>query len=116
MGKKQRIEEGYMPFLGHKTYYRIVGEGSRERKPLLLLHGGPGSTHDYFEVLDHLAEEDGRQIVTYDQLGCGRSYLDGHPELWRMETWLRELETVRDALGLREAGRFAECLQFSDLY
>ena len=37
-----KIEEGYMPFLGHKSYYRIVGEPSREKHPLLLLHGGPG--------------------------------------------------------------------------
>ena len=85
MGKKQRIEEGYMPFLGHKTYYRIVGEGSRDRKPLLLLHGGPGSTHNYFEVLDCIAET-GRQVISYDQIGCGNSYLDGHPELWTQES------------------------------
>ena len=31
-----------MPFLEHKSYYRIVGEPSREKHPLLLLHGGPG--------------------------------------------------------------------------
>ena len=37
-----------MPFLGYKTYYRIVGDASKDRKPLLLLHGGPGSTHNYF--------------------------------------------------------------------
>lgn len=99
MGKKQRIEEGYMPFLGHKTYYRIVGEGSRERKPLLLLHGGPGSTHNYFEVLDCIAET-GRQVISYDQIGCGNSYLDGHPELWTQETWMDELIALREYLHL----------------
>ena len=50
-----RITEGYMPFMGYQTYYRIVGEPS-EKAPLLLLHGGPGSTHNYFEVLDCIAE------------------------------------------------------------
>ena len=75
-----RITEGYMPFMGYQTYYRIVGEPS-EKAPLLLLHGGPGSTHNYFEVLDCIAET-GRQVVSYDQIGCGNSYLDGHPELW----------------------------------
>jgi proline iminopeptidase len=49
-----KITEGYMPFMGHQTYYRIVGEAS-EKAPLLLLHGGPGSTHNYFEVLDSIA-------------------------------------------------------------
>ncbi len=71
-----KIEEGYMPFMGYQTYYRIVGEPSKEKKPLLLLHGGPGSTHNYFEVLDRLAET-GRQIISYDQIGCGNSYLYG---------------------------------------
>ena len=40
-----KIEEGYMPYLGYKTYYRIVGEKKDNGKaPLLCLHGGPGST------------------------------------------------------------------------
>ena len=84
-----KIREGYMPFMGYQTYYRIVGEKTGDKKPLLLLHGGPGSGHDYFEVLDCLAEE-GREIISYDQLGCGKSYLeaggmgsgaDGAPEV-----------------------------------
>ena len=76
-----KITEGYMPYLGYKTYYRIAGECSGNKKPLILLHGGPGSTHNYFEVLDRLADE-GRAIISYDQLGCGNSYVEGHSELW----------------------------------
>jgi proline-specific peptidase len=38
----------------------------------------------------------------YDQLGCGNSYLDGHPELWTKETWLNELIALRKHLGLDE--------------
>ena len=97
-----KITEGYMPFMGYQTYYRIVGESTGNRKPLLLLHGGPGSTHNYFEILDRLAEEDGRLLISYDQLGCGNSYVEGHPELWTMETWISELKTIRHALGLKE--------------
>ncbi len=52
-----KITEGYMPYLEYKTYYRIVGECTGNKKPLLLLHGGPGSTHNYFEMLDKLAED-----------------------------------------------------------
>lgn len=96
------IRERTIPYLGYRTYTRTAGESVGGKTPLLLLHGGPGSTHNYFEVLDRLAEEDGRQIVTYDQLGCGRSYLDGHPELWNMDTWLGELTAVREALNLTE--------------
>lgn len=94
--------DGYVEYLGHQTYFRAVGPVDSRKPPLLLLHGGPGSTHNYFELLDRLADEDGRQIVSYDQLGCGKSYLDGHPELWTMETWLGELKAVRRALGLRQ--------------
>lgn len=96
------IMDGHISFREFQTYYRIVGPMNTRKTPLLLLHGGPGSTHNYFEVLDRLAEEDGRQLVTYDQLGCGESYVEGRPELWTMETWLEELQTVRKALGLRE--------------
>ena len=95
-----KIEEGYMPFLGYKTYYRIVGTASKDKMPLLLLHGGPGSTHNYFEVLDRVAEETGRQVISYDQLGCGNSFLDGHPDLWTQETWMNELIALREYLHL----------------
>ena len=97
-----RIFEGYMPYAGYQTYYRIVGDPSPSKKPLILIHGGPGSTHNYMEVLDQTAEEDGRQFIYYDQIGCGNSYLDGHPELWKSETWVRELIALREHLGLSE--------------
>ncbi len=97
-----KIVEGYMPYLGHQTYYRIVGENTGNKKPLVLLHGGPGSTHNYFEVLDRIAEEDGRQLIMYDQIGCGNSYLDNRPELWTAETWINELIALREHLGIKE--------------
>ncbi len=96
------ITEGTISFSGYRTWYRIVGEANPEKAPLVLLHGGPGSTHNYFEVLDSFAEEDQRQLIMYDQLGCGNSYLDGHPELWTRETWVRELITLREELKLPE--------------
>lgn len=96
-----KVTEGYMPYLGHETYYRIVGERKDNGKaPLICLHGGPGSTHNYYEVLDNLADDDDRMIVMYDQIGCGNSYLDGHPELWNQKVWLDELDALRDHLGL----------------
>lgn len=95
------IREGYMPFMGRQTYYRIVGEKS-EKPALVLLHGGPGSTHNYFEVLDALSEKDGRMLVMYDQIGCGNSYVDGHPEYWVESTWIEELIALRKHLQLDE--------------
>lgn len=93
------ITTGKMPFMGFETYYRIVGEKT-DKAPLLLIHGGPGSTHNYFEVLDSLAATTGRQVISYDQLGCGESYVDGHPELWTLKTWTDELIALREHLGL----------------
>lgn len=95
------IQEGRMPYLGYETYYRVAGRSEGGKKPLVLLHGGPGSTHNYFEVLDALAEEDGRQLVMYDQLGCGESWAEAEG-LWNMETWLNELAALREHLGLGE--------------
>ncbi len=93
------IKEGYMPYLGYQTYYRIVGENTGNKKPIILLHGGPGSTHNYFELLDCIAQS-GRQVISYDQLGCGNSYVEGHEELWNMDTWENELCELIKHLGL----------------
>lgn len=95
------ITEGHVAFGPYETYWRAVGDLCSDKPALLLLHGGPGSTHNYFEVLDCLAAETGRAIVSYDQLGCGKSYVEGHPELWCAKTWVDELEGLIDALGLR---------------
>lgn len=96
------VREGYMPYLEYKTYYRIVGKKTGDKKPLVLLHGGPGSTHNYFEVLDGLAEEDGRELIMYDQLGCGNSYVENRPDLWNAKVWIEELMALREHLGLEE--------------
>lgn len=69
------IIEGKMPFMGYETYYRIVGKRS-EKPPLVLLHGGPGSSHNYFEVLDKLAQIDDRR---YYHVRSIRLWQQQHP-------------------------------------
>lgn len=104
---KIEMKEEYMPFMGYHTYCRIVSKGGlrpgcmtgKGKSPVVLLHGGPGSTHNYFELLDRVAES-GRVVISYDQLGCGNSYVDGHPELWTPDTWLAELCALIDYLRL----------------
>ena len=95
------ITEGYMPFKDFKTYYRVVGKRCEGKAPVVLLHGGPGSTHNYFELLDELAAT-GHQLIMYDQTGCGMSYVEGHPELFTLDSWLDELEALRSYLDLGE--------------
>ena len=92
-----RVVEGRIPFRGFETWYRDVGpEGGI---PLVCLHGGPGSTHFYFTPLERLAEE-GRRLVLYDQLGCGNSDRPDDDDLWTVELFIDELNTVREALAL----------------
>jgi proline-specific peptidase len=94
-----RVVEGHIPFRGFRTWYRDLGpEGGI---PLLCLHGGPGSTHWYFQPLEKLAEE-GRRLVVYDQLGCGSSDRPDDPDLWTVELFVDEVRTVREALGLEQ--------------
>lgn len=87
--------EGTIAVDGHRVWYARVGEGGI---PLLTLHGGPGAGHDYLESLEGLAED--REVIFYDQLGCGQSDQPDDPSLWRIERFVREVDTVRTALGL----------------
>jgi L-proline amide hydrolase len=94
------VNEGFVPFRGYKTWYRVVGVAESEGKlPVVLLHGGPGGTHDYLETLEALADT-GRRAVFYDQIGCGNSDLPEDESLWVVETFVEELDVVRRELGL----------------
>ena len=87
--------EGYIEVPGGRVWYRSVGEGGT---PLLCLHGGPGFTHYYLEPLEVLADR--RQVIFYDQLGCGRSDRPEDVSLWTVDRFVEELAQVREALGL----------------
>jgi L-proline amide hydrolase len=92
--------EGYVESHGYRTWYRVVGESEAGRDPLVCLHGGPGSTHHYFAPLERLAEE-GRQVVLYDQVGCGKSDRPTGIQ-WSVAVFVEELATLRDQLGLEQ--------------
>jgi proline-specific peptidase len=97
------VKEGYVPFSGYRTWYRMVGDAEAPGKtPLLCLHGGPGATWHHMEPYTALAE--GRRVICYDQLGCGNSAVsEPHdPSMWTLELYLREITAVREALGLGE--------------
>ena len=91
--------EGRIPFDGWETWYRVAGEDASGHLPLLCLHGGPGSTHHYFEPVERLAEA-GRRVVVYDQIGCGASSRPADPAVFSLPFFLAELDALRDALGL----------------
>ena len=93
-------QEGRLPFRGFTDWYRIVGEATDPGKfPVLVLHGGPGAAHDYLEPIGALAGT-GRQVIFYDQLGCGLSDHPHDPSLWDVPLFVEEVGAVRQALGL----------------
>jgi proline-specific peptidase len=73
--------------------------------PLLVLHGGPGSSHEPLEGLGALAAQ-GRRVVFYDQLGGGDSDRPDDESLWTIETFLDQLGSVREGLGLERIHLF----------
>ena len=93
-----KVAEGYMPFGKSRTYWRVVGERTG-KLPLLTLHGGPGAAHDYLTSLDDLAI-DGRQVIYYDQSGCGRSPAPFDSGRWTPEFFLEELQALYKHLNL----------------
>ncbi len=74
--------------------------GNNPRLKLLLLHGGPGATHEYFEGFDSCLPAAGVEYYYYDQLGAGNSDKPTDTCLWRLERFVEEVEQVRQALGL----------------
>ena len=76
--------------------------GSHPRIKLLLLHGGPGATHEYFEALERLVGAEGIELIYYDQLGSAYSDQPKDESLWTTERFVDEVEQVRQALGLTQ--------------
>jgi proline iminopeptidase len=74
--------------------------GSNPRIKLLLLHGGPGATHEYFEALETTLAARGIELIYYDQLGSVYSDKPTDESLWTIERFVDEVEQVRVALGL----------------
>ena len=101
-------EEGFVPFTyqgeAYQTYYKVFGSlAGRTATPVLVLHGGPGLSHDY--VLPHADLADHRPVIFYDQIGNGRSTrLPAKPSaFWSVDLFLTELENLVARLGVQDA-------------
>ena len=69
---------------------------------VLLLHGGPGATHELYECFDSFFPGAGIEYYYYDQLGSYYSDQPDDPELWETARFVEEVEQVRKALGLNK--------------
>lgn len=88
--------DGMIAVPGGSVWFKRVGGGPG--LPLLVVHGGPGLPHAYLRSLERLADE--REVIYWDQLGCGRSERPSNRELWTMQRSVAEMDAVVAALGL----------------
>ena len=88
-------QEGYVDAHGVLIYYVAFGNGS----PLLVVHGGPGASHDYFlPYLLPLART--HRLIFIDERGSGRSQRLQDSSLYTVEGDVEDIEAVRVALHL----------------
>lgn len=74
--------------------------GNNPRLKVLLLHGGPAMTHEYFEAFDSRLPGEGIEYIYYDQLGSAYSDKPEDDDLWTLPRFVEEVEQVRQALHL----------------
>jgi L-proline amide hydrolase len=99
-----KVVEGRARFGAYETWFRVTGDLSAAKRPVFILHGGPGAAHNYTDSLKALALQ-GRAVVQYDQLGCGNSTLlpDKGKDFWTPQLFVEELNNLIDHLGARIA-------------
>ncbi len=86
--------------LPHATihYEKFFASSSAQETPLVILHGGPGSTNDALYSFAELANT--RPVIFYEQGGCGQSTM--HDERfvdWTLNYYVEELTDFIDRLG-----------------
>ena len=88
--------QGMIAVPGGNVWFNRVGGGAG--LPLLAVHGGPGLPHGYLTSLKRLADE--REVIFWDQLGCGKSECPSDVQLWTMRRSVAEMDAVVRGLGL----------------
>jgi len=90
--------DGWAQVSGGKVWFGVCGDLCSTQPPVLVVHGGPGMSHDYLRPLGDLASE--RAVIFYDQLDAGRSDRPNNPTLWTIDRFLDEIESLKAALSL----------------
>ncbi|HLJ47958.1 MAG TPA: proline iminopeptidase-family hydrolase [Bryobacteraceae bacterium] len=90
-----KIDEGYVDANGVLIYYQSFGQGP----PLMLVHGGPGASHDYFlPYIAPLARHN--RLIFIDERGSGKSQKLDDPAGYTVEAMVEDVEAVRKELNL----------------
>ncbi len=74
--------------------------GNNPKVKLLLLNGGPGMSHEYFECMESFLPKEGIEFIYLDQLGTGFSDNPNDVSFWDLNRYVDEVEQVRVALKL----------------
>jgi proline iminopeptidase len=90
--------EGFIAVEGGRIWYARMGDGPGT--PLLVIHGGPGSGSWGLKPWAALGDE--RPVYRYDQLGAGKADHPGDTTVYTVDRYVRELQALRDSLGLDE--------------
>ena len=95
-----------------QTWYNVIVDlkTSSTGRPLVTLHGGPGSCHNYLLLsLSQLPEKYGVPVVSYDQIGNGKSihYREKRLDIqfWTPDLIMSELENLLEHLGIGDDHR-----------
>ncbi|MGB4970025.1 MAG: proline iminopeptidase-family hydrolase [Saprospiraceae bacterium] len=84
----------------YKVWTKRIGNNPKIK--VLLLHGGPGCTHEYFESFESFFPKEGIEFYYYDQLGSAYSDQPKDTSLWNLPRFVEEVEQVRKALNLNK--------------
>jgi proline iminopeptidase len=85
----------------YKVWTKRFGPASGNASiKVLLLHGGPGFSHEYLEAFESFLPQAGIEMYYYDQLGCNNSDQPDDLALWTLARYTEEVEEVRRRLGL----------------
>ncbi len=95
---KLKTGEGFVQVTGGKIWYSVTGSG--DKTPVLLLHGGPGSTSYYLNPLLPLGKD--RPVIMFDQLGCGRSDRITDTTLMTMDNHIDQIRSLLSHLNVKE--------------
>jgi len=97
------MREGYVTVIGGKIWYKIYTNNNdqQNKAPIIILHGGPGTPHNYLLNLQDLSQH--RSVIFYDQLGCGNSLIENaDKDLWTISRFVLELHDLINALGINQ--------------
>lgn len=101
--KKDSIKTGGVRLItldnGQQIWTKKVGQGAIK---ILMLHDGPGYSHDYLQCFEDFLPPAGIEVYFYDQLGCGNSEKPADSSIYSLEKYRDEVEQVRKGLGLNQ--------------